>query len=252
VYTFEESDETSLIALGPGNRFAALSTIDHKSVVIWDLKQLAPVSKMPLPLQTTSILCLSGDGRLLATVSNQRRSVQLWDTATAQVIWTGPSSIQGQVRRVALSPNGAWLAAWVDDRVILRNHRQGQESTILTAQAENPGAWLRRIPTSLFEGPADDAVEFSPDGKLLAVVVSWDRGASRETHSSTIQLWSLDAQRFVAERSQADESFIIVAMAFNATCDRLLATGCASAPLFGRCANWYELEETKNQPARTD
>ncbi len=91
----------------------AASVSEGGTLAIWDISSLQPLLP-PLKGHTlgTHGAAFSGDGRRLATGSNGREAVKLWDMSTHReaVALSGPGSL---FDFVAFSPDGQQLAACI-------------------------------------------------------------------------------------------------------------------------------------------
>jgi WD40 repeat protein len=151
------------------------------------------VSALQQAIQTSRLLVraeqgaryvdVTKDGSLLVTASSSDPRVAIvWDTAT----WTPLRSLPGpaEVQRVAISPDGTRLAVGYDASGL---------------PADEPGVILWNPATGAMidvlagEGRVHSPTDFSPDGRLLAVV-STDEEARRLTVWDT----EADAERFSA------------------------------------------------------
>lgn len=142
---------------------------------------------------------LSGDGRLLAASMSSpfkyfatQPGLAVWDLKTRRPLLETNLS----VRRVALSPDGTWLAAGGEDRdVLLWNLRTGEKRTLQAADSP----W---------------SIAFSPDGNHLAAA-GFSLGA---------RLWSL---KTISDTSTAihGHRFAVWGVAFSPDSRRIVTVG---------------------------
>jgi WD40 repeat protein/serine/threonine protein kinase len=152
------------LAFSPdGWRLASSSGDNEDDVVrIWNATYTGDEGPEPLRTftghsQDVACLAFSRDGRCLASGSLDR-TVRLCDTATGDLIRTFNGHLNSNILGVAISPDGANLAAVGEQNGILTvwNLRSGRE------------VYVRHFPTDL------SGLSYSPDGKRLAVS-SWGR-----------------------------------------------------------------------------
>ncbi|HEX4591824.1 MAG TPA: PQQ-binding-like beta-propeller repeat protein [Gemmataceae bacterium] len=183
---------------------------------LWDAatgKEISPPAGHPGPITTVA---LSGDGKLLATCSDQDRFVRLWDTATGREIHRleHPTGVD----EVTLSPDGTRLASaseqtvhiWeipdgrllhklVDHAALGSYLRFSSDSKTLAtgSQANTLALWdcatgklIRELPAP----PNSLAALFTfNDGRLLA----YDKATADEEAESVINLWDITGNRLV-------------------------------------------------------
>jgi serine/threonine protein kinase/WD40 repeat protein len=149
-------------------------------------------------------VALSGDGKLAATTTWHGADINVWDTASGQLVWKVPSR-QGTM---AFSPDGQWLVtstvekayrlwrigSWEPGLVVPKlEPRPGGmaftvDGTVLAVTDPPRGIKLIRVSTgqelATLEAPEDNFgnwVSISPDGNQLAA----------STGNHTIHLWDL-------------------------------------------------------------
>lgn len=162
---------------GKSARLAAALTGSAPGMIAWSVKnsvKLLDLSSIFSPPRTfaghtseISALSLSSDGRLLASASNEDKTVGIWETATGQEL----RSLTGVVNwgtALAFSPDGHWLAAGSKNTVKLWEVATGHEVRAVMAHPEEVRS-----------------VAFSPDGHWLAsgsnnAVKLWDVVTGRE------------------------------------------------------------------------
>jgi WD40 repeat protein/Flp pilus assembly protein TadD len=139
-------------------------------------------------------VAFSPDGRSFAVAGPQR--VHVWDTGDGRLIRVLAVHHTGQVRGVAYSPDGRWLASgtWED-------HMDGTIK-VWDAASGNEMATLRH-------GSAVDAIAVSPDGRLLAstgadgTVKLWDPGSPKQPIRTLTGLANSPDGPYVATASAA-------------------------------------------------
>lgn len=138
--------------------------------------------------ESVSSVAISSDGTLLATGGD--RLVRLWDMQGNQI---GPplADHQGQVRSVAISPNGEQIASGSEDRRVRLWDRQGR---LINSFDGHQGSVL--------------SVAFSPDGRWIASG-SQDR---------TLRVWDTQAQiDSLAFRVHTDTVYAVTFLPSEAT-----------------------------------
>jgi WD40 repeat protein len=147
------------VAFSPDGRYLAVGR-DEPDVVLCDLGRRGPARHLGIPVEKTSNLRFSPDGRTLAVSSHRSREIILWDIETGQRRMTlrGHSS---PVMTMAFAPDGRSLAsaAWPDPAVLLWDLATGRPRQRLTG------------PSILVS-----TLAYSPDGRRLATVNAGERG----------------------------------------------------------------------------
>lgn len=195
---------------------AGAERLDAKSVQFWDAKTLKPLGE-PLPA-AGSVYHLGPDGKTLMAVS--RREIALWDIAARkpvcalpsppEIAKAWPSSADGIRSRpwFAIHPNGTSILCREDDRaklwdlssekpmekVTLKHSGQvsriaishdGKQAATACAHPDVAFVWSLETGKPLLKIPHKSkimAMEFSPDGRVLATADAGD-----------VHLWNLDA-----------------------------------------------------------
>jgi WD40 repeat protein len=199
---------------GDGKTFATQSQEYRKNVQgtvlrVWDLSSGEQTHRLDAKMSETNQLALSPDGKLAALVVNNRDlanrqqigEVQLWDLSTGKKSVTFP--MNGWTTALRFSPDGAILATGCgEDAPYLWDAVTGMRLRILEGAI---AAYMHQM-------------HFSPDGRLLAGVVSDVRGQG----GSKVIVWELASGKVRAEFSGHRRA--INALAF-APDSRVLATG---------------------------
>jgi WD40 repeat protein len=134
-----------------GQRFAGYSS-QSNAIFVFDetlTNQLAAFG----PHTNTDTLALSPNGRWLTTASRSDRTVRLWDVSAEELIQTLPA---GTEARSVFSGDGRWLAV------------TGDRFRLLETGTWTPGS----SPRFSEENPILGAAAFSPDSRMLAIVVN--------------------------------------------------------------------------------
>ncbi len=110
--------------IGPGSSFAAVT--DPAGVSICEMPKNKRGGRIDLPARNRSVIALDSQGRLLATVSEDK-ALSVWSTASGRAVWrldglpTLPSNVQ-------FSPNGRLLAGCVgNDTLVIWDAASGKE-----------------------------------------------------------------------------------------------------------------------------
>lgn len=147
---------------------------DDSQATVWDLATGEIVETLPGNFGTMYAIQFSADSGLLAT-ANMTGTVKIWRVKD----WSLEGSLlnpQRQVRCVAFSPNGRWLASGGSDRKLLVTDTQSWDTALETSEQD---LWV--------EGAA-----FSPDGaRLYSVTGSWD--PKDQPAASTLTAWRVTA-----------------------------------------------------------
>jgi WD40 repeat protein len=196
---------------------AGAAWLDAQSVQLWEAKTLKPIGE-PLDVPG-SLFSLGSDGKTLLAVS--RHEIALWELATRkrvsalpsppEVAKAWPSSLDGLRSRpwFAIHPNGTSVLCREDDqaklwdlsgekpmeKVTLKHPGQvswiaishdGKQAATACEQPNEALVWNLETGKPLLKIPLKGkvmAMEFSPDGRLLATADAGD-----------VQLWNLDTK----------------------------------------------------------
>jgi WD40 repeat protein len=100
------------IALAPGGKLLAVG--GEKDVCLWDLPEGTKRQALSGPVQPAARLAFSANGKALAALSADGKSVLAWDL-TRNVARCRVNHERGAVGALALSPDGRMLATTVKD-----------------------------------------------------------------------------------------------------------------------------------------
>ncbi len=151
------------LAFSPDGSYLASISKDH-TIKIWDMSPEAP-SELPgvsigQEIVAESIVQPTSGGSFWATAGKDGE-ILLWDASTLKLIDSisltsgNNENPEEQISAIAIQPDGKLLAfAQQDGRITIWNRNSGKLSTLLPESA-----WIK----------ARKILEFSPDGKILAV-----------------------------------------------------------------------------------
>jgi WD40 repeat protein len=139
------------LTFSSGGRYLAVGG-NRPDVLLYRVGGAAPGRPLGIPVQETSDLAISPDGRTLAVSSYRSNDIVLWDIDTARERMTlrGHSSA---VLHLAFGPDGRSLASWGRDK---------REILIWDLDARRPRQRLDGLPSPVL------ALGYSPDGRWLA------------------------------------------------------------------------------------
>jgi WD40 repeat protein len=154
------------LALSPdGRRMAAAGGGDFR-LHLWEFGNLQAPAHLPGHSRLVTALAFSPDGKLLASVGEDR-TLRLWEGTSGRLLTT-ESAHAREVTSVAFAPDGTGLVTAGRDRMI-------RWWRILPS-----GAVALRATLAGHEGPVN-AVAFSPDGRSVASA----------SDDGTVRLWAL-------------------------------------------------------------
>jgi WD40 repeat protein len=158
--------------------------------------------------------CFSPDGKTLAIVNNEDKSIILWDIALGETR-TILKDTKNPTYEIAFSPNGKILASAGKASVIrLWDVNLGRQSSVLTGHSESeevkriafsPDGKLlastalrlgKRIPATEVGVPKEDASSFTATEVLGGEIKVWDAQTSKLITSFTPHKWQLAALLF--------------------------------------------------------
>jgi len=157
----------SAVAVAPDGRAMAAMTVDGH-LRFADLRGRPgpllptgdPASGQPAPYNVAWSLAFSGDGRWLATAGDPLPSLRLWDAHRQKIVNTSFLAPTGLAADVTFSPDGTKLAAASVAELPGQGGLSGAAIEILSVP--------QLAPIKTIRAPAGKAVQFSPDGRLLA------------------------------------------------------------------------------------
>lgn len=223
------------IDLSSDGDFLLTSSRIDRSTRLWDLNPHWSHELMGLPVEAgwAGAVDFSPDGTLLADIAPGL--ISGWDMSTGQEIYTFEGSAP-----MAISPDGALMAATGETDILLRDLRTGSVTRsiphpeavydlavssrgMLASTGADQGVRIYSSPTS---GTAQQFViedafraTFDPTGEVLALSI---RGADASGEDGDLELWNVDTHRHLA--TLHDQAGIIWSTAFDAT-GKYLATG---------------------------
>jgi WD40 repeat protein len=181
------------MAFSPDGRYLAIGR-DEPDVVLCDLDRVGHARPLGIPVEMTSDLSFSSDGRTLAVSSHSSGAIHLWDLRAGRPRMTleGRSS---SVMAVAFAPDGRSLASADYTGIVLWDLATGRPRHRLAGPSV-------RVPS----------LAYSPDGHLLAAV---------DLREHSVRVWDLRTGGQI--RRIVGQSFPIRSAAFSPD-GRLLAT----------------------------
>jgi WD40 repeat protein len=238
------ANEVRFLAFLPDGK-TLMSGAQDSSIRLWDVPEGKPravwqqVPKFDAA-PSTVILCLSGNGRLLARAGTAQGSAEIWDVARVANVRTIQSH-QRPVYGVALSANGSVLVTFSQDELKVWDLDAGRNQVRMKAPdlysfraaAISPDGKIAAASTSdkkitlidvvaakqitqLEGGPGQlHALAFSPDGTFLA-------SGSDGGPESSVKLWDVASLALVAGTQGSSE--YARALAFSPD-GRMLASG---------------------------
>jgi WD40 repeat protein/serine/threonine protein kinase len=229
------------LAFSPdGQRLA--STSEDTKVKVWDTSTWQEVLTLAKHTKSVYGVAFSPDSRLLASAGKDDK-VYVWDVATGDLLWDFPGKfINVRHVHVAFSPDGRFLASGsVDNTVMLWDVRTGEVVHSLSGHTEPiysvafsadgrllaSAGWDSKVTVwdvtkgrenftvqAVFLG-SPWRVEFSPDGRLLALADGGSAGFVKVYDATTGQ---------PALTRQAD-NIRVASIAFSADSQRLASAG---------------------------
>jgi WD40 repeat protein len=191
----DDSDEADRQLVGFDDAQARLVTTtgatvatraDDATVQLWDATTGEPQQTLIMAQGPPSQVATAANGRVLAAGSSN--VVQVWNLETAETIQTINLSDRGQVRALALSPDGDRLAIDQTNRLVLINVQTGQTIASVSYSGWLPA--LRRGWNQL-SWPSG-CVAFSADGKRLALRVGREIWLIRGTNGRGVRKIKLE------------------------------------------------------------
>ena len=182
--------QVSAVALSPDGRTLAAMTTSGRLRFADPGGRLGPLQQAYHDPSLAWSLAFTGDGRWLATAGAADPSLRLWDVRARKIVSTSELSPYGRpgpaiAADVTVSPDSSELAAAVNDTF------GGTGIDILTVPHLTQLMTLR--------APGGKAVQFSPDGRLLAFGDAQGRVWLYDTHT-----WSLRGRPLAAHSGAVD------------------------------------------------
>jgi len=180
----------SQLAGSPDQRFLASSSYD-RTVRLWDLETGRELCSLEHPWLVYGV-AWNPDGESLYSHAGE---VRRWNARTGGLIGTIPVKGSGSVFRVAIRPGSQQLAAGLV--------QPGSGETTVKVLDSRTGTELHTLPVEFKVASGDrlDALTYSPDGKLLALVLYdgvakvWDADSEQEVCTlkklAVMRRWSL-------------------------------------------------------------
>jgi WD40 repeat protein len=182
------------LAISPDGKTIATSSYD-KMIYLWDSATGKEIRRLKDHIDAVYALSFSPDGKRVASASADR-SVKVWDVSSGERLYTLSDATDG-LNSVAFSPDGKWIAAagldksvrlWpmldkaapmsnsliAHEDAVLRVVWSPDSKTLVSASADRSLKFFRASDLTELKvlGGQPDwvyALEFSPDGKHLAV-----------------------------------------------------------------------------------
>ncbi|MEZ5424626.1 MAG: caspase family protein [Pyrinomonadaceae bacterium] len=180
------TDGVAALDFSPDGRLVATGGLDGK-IIIWNASDGTEIRSIP---SMTESLVFSPDGTTLVSAGDDR--IDFWRAATGELIRSFEKKDFSAYSRLALSPDGKFLAV------------AGYPNSFLLETAD--GSEIARLPEKLI------ALDFSSDGRLLAV-----------SHREGISL--LDAQTGRVLKSLAGKEYAADSISFSPNGKKLVLAG---------------------------
>lgn len=213
------------VAFSPDGKILA-SASEDKTIKLWDISKRRELATLAGHTDFVRAVVFSPDGTTLISASEDK-TAKLWDVPSGRFRETLPLTGKPNLRALALSPDGKFLALAADNELVVRlwdmtahkeleslpGHTGGLRSLAFSpdgkllasgSQDSTFALWDVATRKQVFKSPKqDDAIlslAFSPDGKMLATSIN----------DKVVKLWAVPSGQQLAEAHEHSDVFSLM------------------------------------------
>jgi WD40 repeat protein len=196
---FRLQGQLTALAFAPDGKRLAVA-LSNEALVIYDVATGKEIKRLPAPQQGIVAAAFAPDGKTLAT-GGRGHIIRRWDTVAWKEL-SAPDGHQGEIRSLFITSDAKRLVTVAVDGT-------ARTWEVASGRALNR---LRFADTSTAP-PVLNGAAITPDGKALAVALTWMNLSNNRPPQSAIRVWDLASGKLLHKHEPTEFQLIALAAA---------------------------------------